>query len=104
MDVFSQYERAIIQSRTRAALAVKRARGERVGTTPYGYRLAQDGKHIEEDGAEQAIIARARELRAEGLSLRAIGRALLDEGRRPRTGRNWHVQVLARIARQTRHQ
>ena len=99
VDVFAAYERAIIRSRTRAALAVKRARGERIGTIPYGYRLAADGKHVEEEAGEQAVIARARELRAEGLSLRAIGRALLDEGRTPRNGRNWHVQVLARLTR-----
>lgn len=95
---FSAYERALIRARTRAALAVKRDRGERVGTIPYGYRLATDGKHVEEDPAEQAVVVRVCELRADGNSLRAIGRTLLAEGHRPRRGRNWHVQVVARIA------
>ncbi len=45
----------------------------------------------------QAVIARARELRAGGLSLRAVGRALAQSGHRPRGGSRWHVQVLARM-------
>lgn len=89
------YERALISSRTRAALAVKKARGERVGGIPYGYR-AEGGVLVEEPG-EQATIARARKLRAEGLPLRAVGRALLQEGRTPRNGKAWNVQVLARL-------
>ena len=97
VDVFAAYERAVIRSRTRAALAVKRARGERVGTIPYGYRLATDGKHVEEDPAEQRVVERARELRAGGRSLRYIGRTLAEEGHAPRSGRRWHVQVLARM-------
>ena len=94
---FAMYERALIRSRTKAALAVKKAKGERVGGIPYGHRLAADGVHVEEDPEEQATVARARELRADGKSLRAIGRTLIDEGRRPRNGKKWHVQVLARL-------
>ena len=94
---FAMYERAVIRSRTKAAIAVKKARGERVDGIPYGMPLAADGKHVEEDPGEQATVARARELRAEGTSLRAIGRVLLAEGRTPRTGKQWHVQVLARV-------
>ncbi len=92
---FAMYERALIRSRTKAALAVKKARGERVGGVPYGYR--DEGGLLAEDEAEQVIVARARELRASGLSLRRIRGALLDEGHRPRTGKRWHVQVLARM-------
>ena len=53
---------------------------------------------VEPTAIGKAVIARARELRAEGLSLRAIGRALLDEGRLPRSGKRWHVQVVKRLA------
>ncbi len=95
IDAFAAYERALIRSRTKAALAVKKARGERVGGVPYGYR--DEGGVLVEDEREQVVVKRARELRAEELSLRAIGRALLDEGHAPRTGKQWHVQVLARM-------
>ena len=40
VDVFAAYEREVIRARTRAALGVKRARGERTGEIPYGYRVA----------------------------------------------------------------
>ncbi len=95
IDVFAQYERAIIRSRTKAALAVKKAKGERVGGVPYGYRL--EDERVVEDEAEQATVARARELRAEGKSLRAIGRNLVAEGHAPRNAKRWHVQVLKRL-------
>lgn len=83
----------------RSADAGFQARGERVGGIPYGYRLAADGKHVEEDPGERATVGRVQDLRAQGLSLRGIGRALLAEGRRPRSAKGWHVQVLARIVR-----
>ncbi|MEZ6010111.1 MAG: recombinase family protein, partial [Planctomycetota bacterium] len=91
------YERALISARTRAALAVKRSRGQRIGAIPYGFRVAYDGKTLLPDDHEQAVIARARELHAEGLSLRAIGRALIEEGHAPRAGKAWHVQLVARM-------
>jgi DNA invertase Pin-like site-specific DNA recombinase len=46
VDAFAQNERAMTRSRVRAALAVKKARGERVGNVPYGYRVAMDGKML----------------------------------------------------------
>ena len=94
---FAMYERALIRSRTKAALAVKKAKGERVGGIPYGHRLAADSVHIEQDPEEQATIGRARELRDAGASLRAVGRTLLAEGRSPRRGKAWHVQALSRL-------
>ena len=45
MDVFAQYERAVIRARTKAALAHKRANGERTSLhAPYGFQIAADGK------------------------------------------------------------
>lgn len=98
IDVFAQYERAIIRSRTKAALAVKKANGERVGGVPYGYRL--EGERVVEDEGEQATVARARELRAEGKSLRAIASGLVEAGHTPRKGKKWHVQVVKRMVDQ----
>ena len=94
---FSAYERMLIRARTKAALALKRERGERTGTVRYGYRVADDGKTLLPDDHEQAVIARARELRTEGASLRAVGRTLLAEGMAPRKGRAWNPQVIHRM-------
>src|SRR3984893_18012476 len=54
----SQWEREAIGERTRDAMNHKRANGRCVGNLPYGYRLAEDGLHLEADTAEQAALAR----------------------------------------------
>lgn len=98
VDLFAQYERALIRSRTRAALAVKRSRGERIGSVPYGSRLAADGVHLEADPGEARVLALVAELRAEGLSLRSIGARLSASGAVPRGGGAWHHDTISRIA------
>ncbi len=99
VDVFSQYERALIRARTKAALAVKRSRGERVGSVPYGFRLAADGVHVEAHPEEAAVVARVRALRAEGRTLRDIAADLDSAGVAPRGGGRWHPQSVSNIAR-----
>lgn len=94
-DAIAEHERAMIRGRTRAALAVKRARGEKFGSTaPYGWRIA--GKLLEQDPAEQPAIARAHELAARGLALREIAETLAAEGYPPR-GRRWYANSVRRI-------
>lgn len=97
VDVFAAYERGVIKSRTRAALAVKRSRNERTGQIPYGYILAADGVHLEENPAEQAIIASIRTLRAAGLSLRAVVAECERRGIISRAGRPFALTQIARI-------
>ena len=99
VDAFAEYERLIIGARTKAALAVKKARGERTGSVPYGYRLAADGVHLEADSDEQRAVDLVLELRAEGLTLRAIGERLLARGILPRSGGRWHAKTISRIAK-----
>ena len=73
LEVFAQFERAMIRMRIVAALDVKRQRGEKLGgKAPYGFRLAVDGISLEECPDEQAIICQARALRAEGYTIRQI--------------------------------
>ncbi|MGH7438394.1 MAG: recombinase family protein [Polyangiaceae bacterium] len=47
--------------------------------------------------AEQATIARARELRAAGLSLRAVAATLASQGRVSRRGRRFLPAQIARM-------
>jgi len=96
MAAVSALERDYIAERTTAALAVKKARGERTGRIPYGYRLAADGIHLEADPAEQAIVEQMVALREAGASLRDIT-ARLNEGPPPRTSRAWHLTSVAEI-------
>lgn len=97
IDLGRVYERAIIRSRTRAALEKKKAQGERVGTLPYGYRLAADGLHLMADEAEQAIISSVRKLAGEGLSQRAIVAYLAGHGIVGRKGTPLQQTQVARI-------
>ncbi len=98
LDGAAAYERALIRARTRAALAAKRARGERAGTVPWGYRAVEGGALVPEP-AEQAVAARALALRAAGLSLRRIVAALAAEGLCSRAGRILGLTQVARLVR-----
>jgi site-specific DNA recombinase len=102
LDLFAAYERAVIRARTKAALAAKRARGERVSRRPpLGFRF--DGGRLVADPAEQAVLDRIQGMRESGLSLKRVADILNAEGVRCRGGR-WHVTTLARscarVARQ----
>jgi DNA invertase Pin-like site-specific DNA recombinase len=97
VDVFAAYERGVIRARTRAALAVKRTRGERIGVVPYGYSLAADGVHLEENPAEQSVLAAIREMRAAGLSLRAVMVECERRGLLSRAARPFGLTQIARI-------
>lgn len=97
IDGGAQYERALIRGRTKAALAAKKARGERVGSVPYGFRLAADGVRIEADADEQAVLAAVRELRAAGMSHRAIVAALAARGLVSRAARPFGQTQVARM-------
>ena len=84
VDAFAEYERAMIAARTRAAMAAKARRGEAVGHPRIGFRVV-DGRPVV-DPAEGAMVARAAELRASGLTLRALAEALSAEGFTTRAG------------------
>jgi DNA invertase Pin-like site-specific DNA recombinase len=99
LDLARAYGRAIIRSRTRAALAAKRSRGERIGTVPFGYRLAADGVHLEVDPAEQAVLTCILQLSREGHSQRGIVVQLERRGVVGRRGTPLQQTQVARILR-----
>lgn len=82
----SEYERALIRSRTVAALARKKQAGGRTGSCPFGFR--DDGtSHLVKDAEEQRTIALALKLRGEGMTERAIAHELTSVGRTSRSGK-----------------
>ena len=94
----AQWEREAIGERTAAAMRWKREAGEYTGgAVRYGFRLAADGRTLEADEAEQAVVTVAVELRAAGLSLRAVGDALAARGLMPRTGKRWHAETVKAV-------
>lgn len=96
IDAFAEYERLIIKSRTKSALAAKKRRKERVGQIPFGFRLAKDGFHLEEDPDEKKIIRKIYSLRRSGLSIRRISE-VLNGDRTPARGKKWYPTTVARI-------
>lgn len=98
IDVFSQYERALIRARTKAALAVKKSRGERVGEIPFGYRLGNVGSHLEANKQEQETIGLIVRLRRQGLTIQAIVDQLTATGV-PARGSRWHATTVSRLLR-----
>jgi site-specific DNA recombinase len=94
----SQWERETIAERTSEAVRHKQSLGEYIGgPVPYGWRLGRDKVHLIPHADEQATITRARALKAEGLSLRAIGKKLAEEGHRPRGGKAWHPETISNL-------
>lgn len=96
LGAVSQFERALIRSRMAAGKAAKAAQGGFTGGAPkLGYR--SENRELVPDADEQAVLARIAELRADGLSLRAMAAVLDAEGLRPKRGGSWHAGNLARI-------
>jgi DNA invertase Pin-like site-specific DNA recombinase len=88
----ARFEKALIRSRIKAALAVKRSRGERVGAPPYGFAVL--GKTLVPDDEEGAIKRRLVELRASGLTIRAVRDRATAEGLRNRAGRPFTIAAV----------
>jgi len=94
----AEMERNLVRERTAAGMAHKKAKGERVGTVPYGFQLAADGINLVENPDEAQVIARIRMLRAEGMTYQAITDALNEDGT-PARGRRWHLTTVARLVK-----
>jgi len=96
MDAVAQHERAELIKRTKAALQVKKARGEHLGNVPYGYqwRNGQTVPHPE----EQEVIARVRALAQAGMSAPKISQALGPVNRRGNTfGKTQILKMLRQV-------
>lgn len=85
LAVLSEFERDIVSERTKAALAHKKSKGQRIGNIPYGFRLASDGETLEQCPDESRIKRLVRRLKKKGMSLRKISRELSERGFRSRT-------------------
>ncbi len=93
----SQWEREAIGERTSAAMQHKAACGEYTGgEAPYGYAIGDDGNLVAIE-PEQKVIALARDLRAAGLSLRAVARELDALGFQSRAGRAFAAVQIQRM-------
>jgi site-specific DNA recombinase len=98
----SQWEREAIGERTRDAMAHKRAKGQRVGTIPFGYRVsAQRVGPLEPDPREQEILARIHEWRNARCTMRQIAANLNSLGFFTRRRTPWRFQYVAQALKST---
>ncbi len=98
----AELERNLIGERTKAALAHIREQGGTLGREALGWRrgaaLDEHGRRVvEPDDVEAATVARIRELRCEGHSLRAIAGQLGAEGRRTKRGGRWAAETVRNV-------
>lgn len=92
VDLFAQYERAMIRARTKAALAVKKSRNEFTGgAIPFGFDVVEG--RLVPNVQQQAAIQQMKVLHTAGKSLRAIGSWLTEQGYLPASGR-WHAESV----------
>jgi site-specific DNA recombinase len=102
---FAEMERGRGIERTVEALQQKKARGERLGATPLGYRTltgADGGKIVVEDSAEMETVRLVREMHQAGQGLREIARHLTAMGRKTKRGGEWQAVTVKRLL-QTRY-
>ncbi len=97
IDAFAEYERLIIKARTKAALRVKKEKGQRVGHIPYGYKLAPDGIHLDKNEQEQFIIKQMNSLQNRGYSIRDIAIKMNKKELFNRSQSKWNHASIFRI-------
>ena len=98
LAVLNEFERDLVSERTVAALAHKKAKGERVGKVPFGFDLAANGVDLVDNTAEQNIITEIYNLRTAGYSLRAIAAELTKRGIFTKAGNaTWKHTTIKRI-------
>jgi DNA invertase Pin-like site-specific DNA recombinase len=94
----AELERNLINERCSEGRKARRAEGKRIGEIPFGYEVAQDGKTLVANATEQEVITTCNQLRARGLTIRAIVAELRAQGIHGR-GANWSTSQVHRILR-----
>lgn len=100
IDLIAQYERGLIRMRTKAAMAVKKARREPVGRPPFGF--AYVGGCLEQRPDEQVAVDVILRLRQEGYSIRGIVTEINGRGMRARSGGPFYYALVNDIIRRVR--
>jgi DNA invertase Pin-like site-specific DNA recombinase len=96
LGAVAQYERAVITKRLQGGRAEKANKGGFAYGSP-AYGQSSHDKALVPNDAEQAVIARIREMGEKGDSIRAICAALNAEGIPSKRGGKWHPQTVARV-------
>lgn len=97
LGAVNRYEKRMIRLRMRNGRNQKREQGGYAGdgSPHFGYRA--EGKELVPDDAEQAALARMRDMRDAGLSYPQIAEALNLEGVPSKRGGRWHPMTVSRV-------
>jgi DNA invertase Pin-like site-specific DNA recombinase len=83
---FARLHCATHSEHVQAAVAQKKARGERMGTVPFGWQVGADGRTLIPNPAERALAQRAGAMQCDGIPVRKIAAILAAEGATTRRG------------------
>lgn len=95
LAVLNEFERDLVSERTKAVLAHKKAKGEKYGVVPFGYRVV-DGRLVEVK-AELEILADITAMRGQGRTLRYIANHLNNQGIKGKNGGLWYASTISYI-------
>ena len=95
----SQWEREATSERTKAILQHKKGNGERTGNIPFGYKLADDGVHLEKALSEQRVIDFIKTQRSTGKTLAEISVDLASEQLYSRYYKPFNLSQISKMAR-----
>ena len=95
LAVLNEFERDLVSERTKAVLAHKKAKGEKYGAVPFGYRDV-DGLLIEVP-EELQILADITAMREQGRTLRYIASHLNNQGIKGKNGGLWYASTISYI-------
>lgn len=93
----AELELGNIRDRTRAALQHKKTRGDRLGTTPFGFLTPVPGSPLVPNGRELATVRRLLELCAQDMPFTHVARRLTEEGHVAKRGGAWASATVRRI-------
>lgn len=92
---FAELERGLISERTKAAMAVAKQNGRRVGSIPFGYRQVEGTKDLVFCDEEQDTIAAMRICKRNGMAVRDIA-GEMNECSLLNRGRLWSKSAVQR--------
>ncbi len=92
-------EHKTASSSVRRGLDAMRERGEYLGAAPLGFEAVEtpEGRKLAEVEAEQGAVSRARELRAQGFTLRQVADVLTREGFQTKRGGQWYACTVQKV-------
>lgn len=97
LGALAQMEREQIAERTRVALHFKRDRGERLGTTPLGYRTPGPREAMLPEAGELEVVRFILRRRRSRATFRQIAAELTAKGYRTKRGGRWHASTVRAV-------